>query len=144
MNVLGTMLELAPATRRQVLQLISRIFNWCISFQLYEGFNPCRAVEKEKLNNSRLRYLDQEELTRLMYVLDNWLNERAWLAHGIHFSDEEIIRLGDAGVGVAHCPWVEQQFWASQHISGKFLSIAALQNVAEFIANLAAAEEEVR
>jgi 8-oxoguanine deaminase len=26
------------------------------------------------------------------------------LAHGIHFSDQEIARLGDAGVGVCHCP----------------------------------------
>ncbi len=33
-----------------------------------------------------------------------WLNDRTWLAHGIHFNDEEIKRLGGAGVGVAHCP----------------------------------------
>lgn len=33
-----------------------------------------------------------------------WLNNRTWLAHGIHFNDEEIKRLGGAGVGVAHCP----------------------------------------
>lgn len=33
-----------------------------------------------------------------------WLNDSAWLAHGIHFSSEEITRLGAAGVGVAHCP----------------------------------------
>ena len=33
-----------------------------------------------------------------------WLNDSTWLAHGIHFSSEEILRLGAAGVGVAHCP----------------------------------------
>ncbi len=33
-----------------------------------------------------------------------WLTDRVWLAHGIHFSSEEITRLGAAGVGVAHCP----------------------------------------
>ncbi|HEX8417151.1 MAG TPA: 8-oxoguanine deaminase, partial [Methylobacterium sp.] len=33
-----------------------------------------------------------------------WLNSRAWLAHGIHFTTEEIARLGRAGVGVCHCP----------------------------------------
>jgi 8-oxoguanine deaminase len=33
-----------------------------------------------------------------------WLNERAWLAHGIHFSDEEVARLGRHRVGVCHCP----------------------------------------
>ncbi|KAB1072415.1 8-oxoguanine deaminase [Methylobacterium planeticum] len=33
-----------------------------------------------------------------------WMNSRAWLAHGIHFNDDEVARLGRAGVGVCHCP----------------------------------------
>ena len=33
-----------------------------------------------------------------------WLNNRTWLAHGIHFNESEIQRLGSAGVGVCHCP----------------------------------------
>lgn len=33
-----------------------------------------------------------------------WLNDRTWLAHGIHFTPDEISRLGTAGVGIAHCP----------------------------------------
>ena len=33
-----------------------------------------------------------------------WLNDRTWLAHGIHFNESEIQRLGSAGVGVCHCP----------------------------------------
>ncbi|WP_339900812.1 8-oxoguanine deaminase [Paraglaciecola polaris] len=33
-----------------------------------------------------------------------WLNDRTWLAHGIHFTPEEIGRLGNAKVGIAHCP----------------------------------------
>ena len=27
-----------------------------------------------------------------------------WLAHGIHFNDEEVFRLGRRRVGVSHCP----------------------------------------
>ncbi len=34
----------------------------------------------------------------------DWMNDRVWLAHGIFFSDEEIIRLGKASIGIAHCP----------------------------------------
>jgi 8-oxoguanine deaminase len=34
----------------------------------------------------------------------DWLAEDVWLAHGIWFNDDEIERLGAAGVGVAHCP----------------------------------------
>ena len=33
-----------------------------------------------------------------------WMTRRAWLAHGIHFNDDEVKRLGGAGVGVCHCP----------------------------------------
>ena len=33
-----------------------------------------------------------------------WLNGRTWLAHGIHFSDSDVARLGHHGVGVCHCP----------------------------------------
>lgn len=33
-----------------------------------------------------------------------WLGDSTWLAHGIHFDDDEITRLGRHGVGVCHCP----------------------------------------
>lgn len=33
-----------------------------------------------------------------------WLNERVWLAHGIHFNDSEVARLGRHRMGVCHCP----------------------------------------
>lgn len=33
-----------------------------------------------------------------------WMSDDVWLAHGIHFNEEEITRLGKAGVGVTHCP----------------------------------------
>ena len=41
-----------------------------------------------------LDYLDQV----------GWLTDRTWLAHGIHFTEAEVARLGRAGTGVAHCP----------------------------------------
>jgi cytosine/adenosine deaminase-related metal-dependent hydrolase len=33
-----------------------------------------------------------------------WLGEDVWFAHGIHFSDDAVKRLGETGTGVAHCP----------------------------------------
>lgn len=33
-----------------------------------------------------------------------WMTDRAWVAHCIYPSADEIARLGAAGVGVAHCP----------------------------------------
>ncbi|MCL7941392.1 8-oxoguanine deaminase [Halomonas sp. ATCH28] len=44
-----------------------------------------------------MRPLDYLEAT-------GWLGPRTWLAHGIHFNDQEVARLGQAGTGIAHCP----------------------------------------
>lgn len=43
---------------------------------------------------------------RPLEVLDDlgWVAGDVWFAHGIHFDDAEIARLGAAGAGVAHCP----------------------------------------
>ena len=41
----------------------------------------------------------------LDYLEDvDWLAGDVWLAHGIHFTREEIERLGTAGTGICHCP----------------------------------------
>lgn len=43
-------------------------------------------------------------LTPLDYLESvDWLGSDVWLAHGIHFSSEDIERLGKAGCGVSHC-----------------------------------------
>ncbi len=43
---------------------------------------------------------------RPMDYLDDcgWMADDVWLGHGIHFNDQEITRLGRAGLGIAHCP----------------------------------------
>lgn len=33
-----------------------------------------------------------------------WLGDDVWLAHGVHFDDSAIAKLGATGTGVAHCP----------------------------------------
>lgn len=33
-----------------------------------------------------------------------WIGKDVWVAHGIHFTDEEVARLGRGHVGVCHCP----------------------------------------
>ena len=39
-----------------------------------------------------------------------WLSPRTWVAHGVHFTDDEIGRLGRAGVGVVHLPAADMAF----------------------------------
>lgn len=55
---------------------------------------------------------DEEDFARSAYgcrpvdILDQtgWLEPRTWLAHGVHFDERDIARLGAHGVGVCHCP----------------------------------------
>ena len=40
----------------------------------------------------------------LDYLEDcGWLNDKTWLAHGIHFNAEEMPRLAKSGVSISHC-----------------------------------------
>lgn len=59
-------------------------------------------AETEDENNFCLRQFGMRPLDYLESC--GWLNERTWLAHGIHFNQAEIKRLGQAKVGIAHCP----------------------------------------
>ncbi|MEM0955624.1 MAG: 8-oxoguanine deaminase [Pseudomonadota bacterium] len=34
----------------------------------------------------------------------DWVGEDVWLAHGIHFDDDEVQRIGSVGMGICHCP----------------------------------------
>ncbi len=64
-----------------------------------------------RLHTHLAETLDEEDFCREMFGLRTvdylesvgWLGDRTWLAHGIHFDDAEIARLGAAGTAVAHC-----------------------------------------
>lgn len=59
-------------------------------------------AETEDENNFCLQTFGLRPVDYLESV--GWLANDVWLAHGIHFNDEEIKRLGKAAIGIAHCP----------------------------------------
>ena len=69
----------APATRKHILVLIKRVYNWAINRELYYGPNPATKIEAPKVNNEVTECLTQVELDRLLSVLDRWVNKRAAL-----------------------------------------------------------------
>lgn len=72
---------------------LSQEYNVCLHTHLAETIDE----EKFCLEKFGMRTVDYLEHT-------NWLHDKTWLAHGIHFNDEEILRLGKAKVGITHCP----------------------------------------
>ncbi|MEM1110455.1 MAG: 8-oxoguanine deaminase [Pseudomonadota bacterium] len=88
----------------------------CSPFSVSEELMRDSALLAERhglrLHTHLAETLDEEEFClqrfgcRTVDYLERvgWLNDKTWLAHGIHFDDAEIARLGAAGVGIAHCP----------------------------------------
>ncbi len=59
-------------------------------------------AETEEENSFSLETFGCQTLEYLEQV--GWLNNGTWLAHGIHFTDEEIQKLAAAKIGISHCP----------------------------------------
>jgi cytosine/adenosine deaminase-related metal-dependent hydrolase len=59
----------------------------------------CETTDEERF------CLEKEGLRPLEYMEKvGWVGPDVWYAHGIHFNDAEIRRLGRTRTGVAHCP----------------------------------------
>ena len=69
----------SPATRKQVLQLINRVYNWSIQQMLYHGHNPCKAIKSPTVNNKVTECLSKSEIERLLNAAESFGNERAEL-----------------------------------------------------------------
>jgi 8-oxoguanine deaminase len=65
-----------------------------------------------RLHTHLAETLDENKFCEVMFGLRpldylesvGWLADDVWLAHGIHFSEPEIKRLGQAGTAICHCP----------------------------------------
>ncbi len=78
---------------------------------MVESAKLARA-KKVRLHTHLCETIDEENYCLEVYKkrpLDwaeecGWMGEDVWFAHGIHFTDEEVIRLAATKTGVAHCP----------------------------------------
>jgi integrase len=60
------------ATIKHQITLLNRLYSVAEQWGLYSGENPCRKVKKPKLNNQVTEFLSDEELNKLLYVLEKW------------------------------------------------------------------------
>jgi 8-oxoguanine deaminase len=66
----------------------------------------CRLHTHLAETRDEIAYCQEKFACRPVDYLEavGWLNKRVWVAHGVHFDDAEVKRLGRVGVGVGHCP----------------------------------------
>lgn len=62
--------ELMPATVNFIIDQIGSIFNWAIGNEIVDK-NPCKIVKKIKVDNARLRYLELDEIKKLLATIEN-------------------------------------------------------------------------
>ena len=95
-----TQIALAPCSPFSVSETVMRE-----SAKLAEKNNVLlhtHLAETEDENSFCLETIGCRPLDYLEQV--GWLNNKTWLAHGIHFTDEEIQKLAAAKTGISHCP----------------------------------------
>jgi len=78
-NAMKMKKEYAPATRKHVLVLMKRVYNWAAGMDLYDGGNPASKIKLPKLNNEVTECLTKDEISRLLCTLDHWVNQRVAL-----------------------------------------------------------------
>lgn len=62
--------NLMPATVNFIMQQVGAIFIWAIENEILEK-NPCKGIKKQKVDNSRLRYLEIDEIKKLIDTIKN-------------------------------------------------------------------------
>lgn len=62
----------AAQTIKHVLVIVRRLYNLARKWGLYDGENPASKVQMPHVDNQVTEFLTDEELSRLMAVLDNW------------------------------------------------------------------------
>lgn len=62
--------DIMPATVNFIMQQVGSIFIWAIENEVLEK-NPCKGIKKQRVDNSRLRYLEIDEIKKLTQTLIN-------------------------------------------------------------------------
>jgi 8-oxoguanine deaminase len=86
----------------------------CSPYAVHKPLLAPRAALAERmevrLHTHLLQIMDEERFSveahglRCVDFLESvgWLTDRLWIAHAVHFSPDDIVRLGRAGVGITH------------------------------------------
>lgn len=85
--------SIKPSTVNRNLACLKSLFNKAIAWGKYSGVNPAKAVKLFKENNKRLRYLEREEISRLLHVSKGYLRLAIVLALNTGMRRGEILGL---------------------------------------------------
>ena len=85
--------EVSPATVNRALSCLKSLFNKAIAWEKFDGPNPVCKVKLLKEDNKRLRYLEKEEIVKLLSVCDESLKPVVIIALNTGMRLSEILHL---------------------------------------------------
>jgi integrase len=68
---------LAPATVKQCVVLLGRVYSWATKRKLYHGPNPCTKIELPRFDNRQTDPLKADQIKKLLSILDTDKNQFA-------------------------------------------------------------------
>ena len=83
-----------PKTIKNIIDLLSILFNYSRKMELYDGNNPCERVKRPKINNEVMNVLSLEDLKKFLKFLDAY--EFKPIANLIKFLIYTGVRIGEA------------------------------------------------
>ncbi len=90
---IAQMKDSAIGTVNRKLSFLRSLFNKAIAWDRYHGFNPVSKIKFFKENNTRLRFLDKEQITRLLSNCEGRLKDIVSLALNTGMRKSEIFNL---------------------------------------------------
>ena len=63
--------KIEPATVNRLIDMISAIYNYMAKYHKVKCENPCKGVERYKMDNKRERYLEPSEIKQLLEAVKN-------------------------------------------------------------------------
>lgn len=101
-----------PAPRSMLRVALAPCSPFSVSAELMRETAALARRHGLRLHTHLCETLDEEEYCARVYGKRpfefmeevDWVGHDVWYAHGIHFSDEEIAKMGAKGTGIAHCP----------------------------------------
>ena len=85
--------EVSPATTNRALSCLRSMFNRAIAWGKFKGVNPVKGVRFFKENNTRIRYLEKEEIIKLLKCCRGHLKPIVILALNTGMRKGEILNL---------------------------------------------------
>ena len=116
--------------------LWSKLFSTALLWSVLEGANPCARIPKYPESSGRLRYLDHEEIKRLLFELDKYDGHvsamllKFLLFTGLRLGETKMLKWDDLGAdGTVHIRMENAKSKKSRYVPINSMALSVLEEL---------------